>query len=184
MFDHFDLIARYYDRIFQFLDTERLLSLLALEPDHLLLDVGGGTGRVSATIADRCHVLICDPSRQMAAMARAKGLDAVRCTAEYLPLSDASVDRILIVDAFHHFADQHQAAGELLRVLRPGGRLVIEEPDIRRPAIKLVALGEKLLLMRSHFFKLEELQALFQAAGGRLLTSEADQINIRLVITI
>jgi hypothetical protein len=37
----------------------------------------------------------------------------------------------------------------------PGGQIIIEEPDIRNFAVKLIALGEKLLLMRSHFHRPE-----------------------------
>jgi len=36
-----------------------------------------------------------------------------------------------------------------LRVLAPGGRLVIEEPDVERTPVRLIALAEKLALMRS-----------------------------------
>jgi len=50
-------------------------------------------------------------------------------------------------------------------VLARGGRLVIEEPDIRRPQVKLVALFEHLALMRSHFYRPEKLAALFVRAG-------------------
>jgi len=73
---------------------------------------------------------------------------------------------MLVVDAFHHFGDHQMAARELLRVLRPGGRLVIEEPDIRRWPVKLIALGERLLLMRSRLFDAEALRRLFEEAGG------------------
>jgi hypothetical protein len=40
---------------------------------------------------------------------------------------------------------------------------VIEEPDIRTCAVKLVALGEKLALMRSHFLSPIQIASLFQA---------------------
>ena len=46
-------------------------------------------------------------------------------------------------------------------VLKPGGLLVIEEPDIRTFGVKLIALAEKLLLMRSHFLAPDEITKLF-----------------------
>ncbi|OQY37129.1 MAG: hypothetical protein B6243_01300, partial [Anaerolineaceae bacterium 4572_5.2] len=66
---------------------------------------------------------------------------------ERFPFPDNSFDRALVVDALHHFHNQEQAIAELVRVLKKGGRLVIEEPDIHRFAIKLVALAEKAALM-------------------------------------
>ena len=56
-----------------------------------------------------------------------------------------------MVDALHHVIHQGQTAREMYRVLKPGGRIVIEEPDIRKFGVKLIAVAEKLLLMRSHF---------------------------------
>ena len=65
----------------------------------------------------------------MLAEARAKGTVApVRGHAERLPFPDGSFDRILVVDALHHFCDQREAIGDLLRVLAPGGRLLVAEP--------------------------------------------------------
>jgi len=72
----------------------------------------------------------------------------------------------VVVDALHHFADQRAAIGELLRVLKPGGRLVIEEPDINRFAVKFVALAERLALMRSHFFAPTDICAMVVAYGA------------------
>jgi demethylmenaquinone methyltransferase/2-methoxy-6-polyprenyl-1,4-benzoquinol methylase len=59
--------------------------------------------------------------------------------AERLPFPDASFDRVVVVDALHHFAHQREAVRDLLRALKSGGRLLIEEPDIHRLIVKFVA---------------------------------------------
>ena len=46
LFDHFGLLASFYDRVIHPSHPTYLLELLALEPGQQLLDVGGGTGRV------------------------------------------------------------------------------------------------------------------------------------------
>jgi demethylmenaquinone methyltransferase/2-methoxy-6-polyprenyl-1,4-benzoquinol methylase len=80
-----------------------------------------------------------------------KGIDAVNTESEHLPFEPQIFERIIMVDALHHVKDQEKSLQEMWRVLAPGGKIVIEEPDIRLFVVKLLALGEKLLLMRSHF---------------------------------
>jgi demethylmenaquinone methyltransferase/2-methoxy-6-polyprenyl-1,4-benzoquinol methylase len=166
--DLFDRVAPFYDRIFHFNDPTRLVALLQPDSDHRLLDVGGGTGRVTNALAEHvAQACIVDLSPGMLFQAREKGLCAYQGVAEHLPFQDGTFDRILIVDAFHHFRDWSWAAAELVRVLRPGGRMVIEEPDIQNWIVKLIALGERMLLMRSRFFAPNDLVRFFQVAGGR-----------------
>ncbi len=53
------------------------------------------------------------------------GFPFVKGLAEDLPWPDAHFDAVLSVEAFEHFADARLAADEALRVLRPGGRLLV-----------------------------------------------------------
>ncbi len=161
-FDHFDLIAGLYNRMAQFSASASLLDLLALPPDGLLLDAGGGTGRVAEALRSMVReVLVADLSSGMLHHAADKGLATACAPAEHLPFASSTFDRIIMVDALHHVFDQRQTVTELWRVLAPGGRIVIIEPDIHKFVVKLIAIGEKLLLMRSHFLPAENIAALF-----------------------
>ena len=153
LFDHFNLIAPYYDRWFQSTEPDKLRSILDIPVAGKVLDAGGGTGRVSQLLrVQDASFVIADELFGMLKQALHKaGLAPVCTQAERLPFADGYFDRIVMVDALHHVLDSRQTAAELWRVLKAGGRLVIEEPDIRTLAVKLVALAEKLLLMRSHF---------------------------------
>jgi demethylmenaquinone methyltransferase/2-methoxy-6-polyprenyl-1,4-benzoquinol methylase len=93
------------------------------------------------------------------------GLVTCMGLAERMPMGDGAFNKIIAVDSFHHFQDHDLAARELLRVLSPGGRLVVEEPDIRRFPVKLVALGERIALMRSHFRPPDDLAEIIRSAG-------------------
>lgn len=168
MINHFDFLASIYDRFIGLQDTSQLATLLDLPIASAMLDAGGGTARVSAQFKHLVgHLVISDLSQKMLKQANAKGaLSLIQSPVERLPFSDESFSRILVVDSFHHFSDHRLAASELVRVLQRGGKLVIEEPDIARLPVKLVALVEKLLFMQSHFFSPRQIRDLFLQAGG------------------
>ncbi len=166
MLDHFDLIASIYDRLIGPPNTERLQQLLKLPTNGWLLDGGGGTGRVSSRLNDLAgHVVVSDLSHRMLKKAREKKICPVRAHVEHLPFADEFFDRVLVVDALHHFCDQREAIEDLLRVLKPGGRLVIEEPDLNYMRVKLLALTEKMLLMRSHFYTPQKIREMIASCG-------------------
>ncbi len=150
-FDHFDWIAPLYARFAY--DPTRLKELAALPRNGDLLDIGGGTGRVVKALGGLVGWrLVADVSPGMLKQAKnGEGVIPVRALAEYLPFPNAHFEIVLMVDSYHHLLDQQEALKEAWRVLCPGGKLIIEEPDIRHPLVKGVALVEKLLLMRSHF---------------------------------
>src|SRR5512140_768306 len=131
VFDHFAAIAPLYARAV-YSDTSILREVAALPVSGRLLDVGGGTGRVSSAIWDLVdEVVIADVSFGMLDKADRSSLSPVCGGSESLPFADDSFERIIMVDALHHVIHQANSALEMFRVLKPGGILVIEEPDIR-----------------------------------------------------
>lgn len=167
--DHFDILARFYERVIPPPDPADLHTLLQLPCDGWLLDAGGGTGRVAGELRGAAGgIVVSDLSSGMLRQARRKdGLCPVRAHAETLPFPDRQFDRVLVVDALHHFCDQRDAIADLVRVTHPGGRIVIEEPDYTRFAVKLVAVFEKLALMRSKFHPPEAIAQMLAAHGAR-----------------
>ncbi len=164
---HFDRLAWLYDRVIRPPDPEGLSRVLALPVEGAILEAGGGTARVAARLSDAAgRMVVCDLSLPMLRKAANKdGLWTVQAPVEHLPFADGTFERVLVVDALHHFGDQSAAVGELVRVLAPGGRLVVEEPDINSLAVKLVALGERLALMGSRFLPPGRIRELAEARG-------------------
>jgi demethylmenaquinone methyltransferase/2-methoxy-6-polyprenyl-1,4-benzoquinol methylase len=99
-----------------------------------IVDLAGGTGDVAALMAapDRL-VTVCDPSVAMMNAGRARGdasLAHVRWlagTGEQLPLADASVDTLTVAFGIRNVTRIDAALVEALRVLKPGGRLLVLE---------------------------------------------------------
>ncbi len=167
MTDHFRYVARVYDRVIRPPDPERLMRILKLPVAGPILDLGGGTGRVSSQLRSLVgKAVVTDFSILMLRQTTGKGdLWPVRAMGEALPFPDGVFDRVLIVDALHHFRNQRDAIGESLRVLRPGGRLAIEEPDIRRFVVRAVAFLENLFLMGSHFHEPRQIMDMIDGQG-------------------
>jgi demethylmenaquinone methyltransferase/2-methoxy-6-polyprenyl-1,4-benzoquinol methylase len=174
MNSHFNLLAPLYDRVIPFVRLDQMLKVLDLPHAGTLLDAGGGTGRVAEALRPYIDwIVVADVSTAMLAEARQKDLSTVSAPTEYLPFPDSTFDRVLMVDALHHVVDQAETIRELYRVLRVGGKLVIEEPDIRRFPVKLIAVAEKLALMRSRFLDPSQIARLFPAeAKTRIETEE------------
>ena len=167
MFDHFGALAPIYDRLIRLKDPQRLLSLLDLPQHGNLLDAGGGTGRIGIALQPfTSQVVVVDISIGMLTQVLTKdGLQPVCAPSEYLPFPDYTFDRIVMVDALHHVEGAALTIAEFWRVTKPGGRIIIEEPDIRAFAVKIVALFEKLTLMRSHFISPPKIADLFSFSG-------------------
>ncbi len=126
-----DQVADRFDRRYSLYEYSGTRDALAgfLGPAPLdVLEVGCGTGHWLGEMARRCRRLVgLDPSMPMLRRARrnlGEGGALVRAVAEQLPLPDRSVDRVVCVNALHHFADRQQFFREARRILRPGGALM------------------------------------------------------------
>jgi len=149
----FDLLGPFYDHVISPKEAQDLLQPLNLPSNGWLLDAGGGTGRASVRLKEMVgNLVICDLSEPMLREAQSKGIqNLVQASVTHLPFAEETFERIMVIDALHHMPDQKETVGEMLRTLKKNGRLLIEEPDIRLLAVKLIALFEKLALMKSTF---------------------------------
>ncbi|BCQ10295.1 putative methyltransferase [Mycobacterium heckeshornense] len=92
---------------------------------HDVLDLGAGTGKLTTRLVERgLDVVAVDPIPEMLDVLRKSLPDtpALLGTAEEIPLPDNSVDAVLVAQAWHWF-EPARAIPEVIRVLRPGGRL-------------------------------------------------------------
>lgn len=168
--NHFDILAPVYDRLFKIRDPEKIKEIAALPASGRLLDVGGGTGRISKPLSQWIdRVIIADLSFAMLQQVDPQPNIFTGCMqSEALAFPNDSFDRVIIVDALHHVWRASETCGELWRVVKPGGQIVIEEPDISSVSVKILSVVERLLLMRSYFFKPEKIAAFFNYANAQV----------------
>ena len=129
----FDKIARDYDRMNRLmtlgLDCRwRKRAVRGLKGE--VLDVACGTGDMAVSLVERgCTVTGVDISEEMLAIARQKSpiVTFMIADAEHLPFPDASFDAVTCAFGVRNFVHLEQGLNEMLRVLKPGGQLVVLE---------------------------------------------------------
>lgn len=120
---------------------DEILSLAEPAPTDVVLDVGAGTGLLTLALAPRVtRVWALDVSGAMCEYLDAEvdrhrlgNVTTIVSTAISVPLPAASVDLVVSNYCLHHLrdADKEQTLAELMRVLRPGGRLVFADMMFR-----------------------------------------------------
>ena len=117
-----------------------VLQGMSLTPGLRVLDFGAGTGWTSRALSQMgCEVIVCDVSAAALRIARrlyeshppfgsTPAPTFMHFDGRRFDLPDASVDRILCFDAFHHAPNPDEVLAEMARVLRDGGIAAFSEP--------------------------------------------------------
>jgi ubiquinone/menaquinone biosynthesis C-methylase UbiE len=118
---------------------ERVLALLDPQPGDAVLDVGCGLGTdalaITELVGGQGSVVGFDLSQTMLREAQQRGgemagrVSFCRGDVHHLPFAEGSFDRCRADRTFQHLPKPRRALAEMIRVTKPGGRLLIVEPD-------------------------------------------------------
>ncbi|HEV7650108.1 MAG TPA: methyltransferase domain-containing protein [Actinophytocola sp.] len=114
-----------------------VLEVLAPRPGERVADIGSGTGEhvraMAEAVGAQGEAIGVEPNDGMRAeaarRAASSGVTFVAGSAYALPFADASVDVVTCERVFQHLRSPAEAAGEIARVLRPGGRVAVTDTD-------------------------------------------------------
>lgn len=180
--------------------TGRLAELLQMHPGDTVLDVASGVGTTAFVLAEQHGVEVVGVDLGAAQVTKARQRAEARGLArrarfevgdaEQLPIDDFSVDAVVCECALCTFPDKPAAAAEIVRVLRPGGRVGITDvwlnPDRLDPDLQGLA-GRVACLADAR--PIDDVRALLDEAGLRVdhverhddaLLATIDQIQTRL----
>lgn len=163
------------------IDVGVLIDAMRLRPGDVVAEVGAGSCWLSHMLNRfGCSTIALDVSATAMALGRelferdsrtnwALNPQFVAYDGHVFPLGDASCDRIVINDAFHHVPNQRELLGEMHRVLRGDGLVAMSEPGYGH-AVADQSLKEAEQGVLENELVLEDVAALAQAAGFRDVT--------------
>lgn len=174
--EEYDLrYAPAFSKLFQRYWNGELLRRMNLAPGSKVLDLGCGTGILLASLADEGYRAVgTDISRTM--LSRARGTaPLVTADGGNLPFADASLDAVLARGSIHHMQDIPAVLGEILRVLRHGGQVVLSEPSNDFYPIRA---ARSLMYKKSRHFDREDIA--FRSVGFESMMLEAGFVQVKL----
>jgi SAM-dependent methyltransferase len=167
------------DRHWWFRERRHLLAreLRQLAPGHAL-DIGAAGGGNTRVLRDHgwCAAAV-EYAHEGAVAAQARGVHALQADATRLPVHTGAVDLVVAFDVLEHIEDDVAAAGEIARVLRPGGTLLVAVPcDMELWSAHDVASGHHRRYTR------ETLRSLLLGAGLRIESLWSWNVLLRPVV--
>jgi len=118
---------------------DELIAPLLSELASPCLEIGCGEGNNLRRLSDEAQCVGIDRFARKLQFARRELPQAHFAAAEAtgLPFADSSFPCVVVRDLLHHLPEPERALGEAVRVLQPGGRLCVLEPNGRNPLIRL-----------------------------------------------
>lgn len=153
--------------------TLNLFEKINLGKESTVLEIGCGTGFQSALLATKCknviatdlpdfttesHTIGIKNVKEMVTGLNMHNIQALGCTAEYLPFKDKSFNSVFLFTVLEHVHNKNRALDEMKRVLKDGGTIVCSVPTyiastFEFPALYLYIVKRVVDVVKSKLFK-------------------------------
>jgi len=168
-----------------------MIEYIQPHQQNLILDIASGTGEPALTIAGMLHkgrIVMTDLSEDMLAIAKAKAtslslqnVDTKVCDVTELPFADNTFDAVTCRFGFMFFPDMHLAAREMIRVLKPGGKLVTAVWGLPEKNIWVTAIANSIQQHLQLPIPPPEAPGMFRCAKKGLLKNIFEQEQLKNV---
>ena len=197
--DYFERVAPQWDELRSGYFTEAVrdaaIAKAYLHPHMIAADIGAGTGFISAGLAPLVRqVYVLDGSSAMLDIARQKlsafdNLVFQEADGLALPLSDSSVDAAFANMYLHHCPIPLDAIREMVRILTPGGRLILTDMDTHtneqlKNEMSDLWMGFERDQIRTWFEEAGLVNVIVDSTGQSCQASSQDHKNNRLTTSI
>ncbi len=166
-----EVFNRYFRKYDEWYEKNRSVYLSEIEALKLFvngkgkgLDIGTGTGRFAIPLGVKFGV---EPSFNMAAVAKKRGVEVIAGVGEKLPFKDGVFDFVLIVVSICFFDNPLKALREAKRVLKPYGNIVIGfvDRDSFLGEYYLRKKDKSIFYRKARFFSTKEVASLLEEVG-------------------
>lgn len=163
----FDKVYKYYDKfmtMFKLYKFEELKAAANMDVHKVVVDIGGGTGRLAQYICNSCKtVYVLDESEKMLSRVKQGGnLVCIRANALKTPFEDNSIDIVILSDVFHHIKEQKELVIEINRILKDNGKIIMLDFHRKHIKTKLLRAFEFILFGRLFFRTKDEVRHLLE----------------------
>jgi len=144
---------------------KHLLKVVGEVSDVSVLDVGCGTGHFSQALATGNFLVGVDISLAMAGCALRKGLAVAQSSGRRLPFAAGAFTLVIANNVIQSFKDSRALIQELVRVTKPGGRVILSATNGQNISLKAFRLVEREKYRHLGLHTADSLRQAMQAAG-------------------
>jgi len=145
-----------------------VLGLIGEARGLSILDVGCGTGHLLHSLAGKNLVVGVDISLTMLTFARSKGFSVVQSSGKKLPFETGRFELVTAINVLQSLQDGKVLTDELVRVTKPGGRIIVSTPNGQNLAMGLFKILERKKYRHLGVYTAEELKGYFRSAGCKV----------------